>query len=156
MSNELSFNQLSRWFWWMNMQKLGEEIPHPERGSVDFELSSFFPWWVGSATWSLRCLLKCCQGVEQGDSLVSVVMMKGVSSYSKCHLCLQKVPMSDKRELIWPILGLEQKVNTCPFSTSSWCSFWLTLYNLVSVVEDLQIRTVCELGGLCTCDIFWF
>ena len=71
-----------------------------------------------------------------------IMMMKGVSSYSKCHLCLQKVPMSDKRELIRPILGLEQKVNTCPFSTSSWRSFWLTLYNLVSVMEDLQIRKV--------------
>lgn len=81
----------------MNMWKLEEDIPHPERGSVDFEISSFSLWWVGSATWSLRCLLKSCQGVEQGDSVVSVMMMKGVSSDLKCHLCLQKAPMSDKR-----------------------------------------------------------
>ena len=87
---------LSRWFWWVNMWKLGEEIPHPERGSVDFEISSLSLWWVGSATWSLRCLLKSCQGVEQGNSVVSVMMMKGVSRDLKCHLCLQKAPMSDK------------------------------------------------------------
>ena len=87
---------LSRWFWWVNIWKLGEEIPHPERGSVDFEISSLSLWWVGSATWSLRCLLKSCQGVEQGDSVVSVMMMKGVSRDLKCHLCLQKAPMSDK------------------------------------------------------------
>ena len=86
---------LSRWFWWVNMWKL-EEIPHPERGSVDFEISSLSLWWVGSATGSLRCLLKSCQGVEQGDSVVSVMMMKGVSRDLKCHLCLQKAPMSDK------------------------------------------------------------
>ena len=97
MPNELSFYLLSRWFWWVNMWKLGEEIPHPERGSVDFEISSFSLWWVGSATWSLRCLLKSCQGVEQGDSVVSVMMIKGVSSDLKCRLCLQKAPMSDKR-----------------------------------------------------------
>lgn len=46
--------------------------------------------------------------------------------------------MSDKTELIWPILGLQQNANTYTPSISSRDTFWLTLYNLITVVEDRQ------------------
>lgn len=41
-------------------------------------------------------------------------------------------------------------------SISSQDTFWLTLYNLITILENLQRSPVYEVGGLCICLVTYF
>lgn len=64
--------------------------------------------------------------------------------------------MCQIRALMWPILNLEQKANTCTPSITSRDTFWLALDNLITVMEDLQVNLICAVGGLCICLVTYF
>lgn len=85
------------------------------------------------------------------------VWVRGYLKLSKmpslfCKTLIQRV----RPEFMCLILGLEQNVTICTASISLCYSFLLTLYNLITVLEDSHISIVCEVGGLWVCHMTQF
>ena len=118
-TSKLCSNQLSRLSWWMLSVgghcptgiMLWEKILLPERGNAGIELSSLSVWWVGSTT----CLWSACwRAVRESSRVVLWYLLWWQSLYIKLFkmplmLCTNSFYMSDKTELMWAILALEQR-----------------------------------------------
>lgn len=130
-----------------------------------------------SASWAWECRLwapKSLHVISGFYSLISEVLAEklssrvrvvlwslsrwqSVSGYSKCHFRFirSSVYVSDKSTHVTNLKFEAKGQYLHSFYYITRC-FWLTLYNLITVMEDLQVNLICEVGGLCICLVTYF